>query len=103
MRRRRAPQSFGGPGRPGRGVADQFFKHGSLAFEAGDESFKRAALVGDGLHGFGMAAFVGLALFLQGFALLLGAVLVGPDHGADAVPDAGGGFLPGHPGDRPRG
>ena len=52
-----------------------------MALVAGLHGFVMAA------HGFGMPAFVGFALLVED----AGPVLVGADHGADAVPYAAGG------------
>ena len=85
-----------------RGAFDHGFEGGALAFEGAHGRFVLALAGLDqfvegrhgfgvslvaGAHGFSMAAFVGFALVVEDGAPLL----VGVDHGADAVPDAGGG------------
>ena len=52
-----------------------------------DQDFEGAALVGERHHGFGMAAFVGFALPVEN----AGALLVGADHGDNAIPYPDGG------------
>ena len=60
--------------------ADRFVECGGLALTGTDE-------FAEGRHGFGMAAFVRLTLLIEDD----GALLVGANHGADPVPNAGGG------------
>ena len=72
----------------------QFVECGGLALAGTDRFVECGGLVltgtdefAEGRHGFGMAAFVRLTLLIEDD----GALLVGANHGADPVPNAGGG------------